>query len=100
MGISRWPHRVREPIDPDAVLDYQIDWSDWLGAGQSLTSVIWSVTGAVLDTATFTATTATAWVSGADSLIGAVTLTCHVVDDSTPQPREDDRTLLITVRAR
>lgn len=50
--------------DPDETLDYQIDWSDWLGTDTiSLSS--WDVTsGITVDSSSNTTTTATIWLSG------------------------------------
>lgn len=50
--------------DPDAVLDYQIDWSDWLGADTISTSS-WTVSsGITKDSDTNSSTTTTIWLSG------------------------------------
>jgi len=50
--------------DPSAVLDYQIDWSTWLGT-DTITTSTWTVpTGITQASATNTTTTATVWVSG------------------------------------
>ena len=50
--------------DPDAILDYQIDWTAWLGSDTIATST-WTVpTGITKVTSTNTTLTATIWVSG------------------------------------
>ena len=50
--------------DPQAVLDYAVDWSEWLG-GDPIASVIWSVPAGITKTLqTQTDTRATAWLSG------------------------------------
>lgn len=50
--------------DPSAVLDYQIDWSTWLGT-DTITTSTWTVpTGITQASAMNTTTTATVWVSG------------------------------------
>lgn len=50
--------------DPDSVLDYVIDWSDWLD-GDTISTSSWSVdSGITLESDTNTTTTATAWLSG------------------------------------
>jgi len=51
--------------DPNEVLDYQIDWEDWLNTDTILTSS-WSIspTGLTEDSDSNSDTTATIWVSG------------------------------------
>lgn len=96
VGSTKWPYRVREPKDPNATLDYQIDWTNFLASGESIVSVVWTVTGATLETSASTATTATAWLSG--GTVGTViSATCRITTDSTPVARVDDRTLRLTV---
>jgi len=47
-----------------AVLDYQHDWSAWLGA-DTISSSSWAVTGGlVVDSDSNTTTTSTVWLSG------------------------------------
>jgi hypothetical protein len=31
--------------DPNAILDFGLDWGDWVSTGDSLSSAVWSVTG-------------------------------------------------------
>lgn len=79
--------------DPNAVLDYQIDWSTWLGADTIATST-WTVpTGLTKDGDTSTTTTATIWLSG-----GTAGVTYHIVNHIvTAGGREDDRSIYIRV---
>lgn len=50
--------------DPDAVLDYQVDWTTWLN-GDTISVSTWTVaTGLTQVSATNTTTTATVWLSG------------------------------------
>jgi hypothetical protein len=50
--------------DPNAVLDYTIDWSAWLGDDQILTST-WTVPGGLSQSGvTFSGSTTTIWLSG------------------------------------
>jgi hypothetical protein len=54
--------------DPEAVLDWVFDWSDWLAVGETILSrVITVATGLVKDSDTITggSTTVTVWLSGA-----------------------------------
>jgi hypothetical protein len=53
--------------DPDAVLDYCIDWGDWLGDDQITTSN-WAVSpGITASGASKTETTVTIWLSGGEA---------------------------------
>jgi hypothetical protein len=82
--------------DPDAVLDYSIDWSRWLDTDTIATSSWTVTTGVTLDSHSNTTTRATAWVSGGTA--GEVYfLTNHVV---TAGGREDDRSIRLTVAER
>ena len=82
--------------DPDATLDYQVDWSDWLG-GDTISTSSWNVpNGITLDTDTNTTTTATAWLSGG-SVNKSYEITNRIV---TAGGRTDDRTITINVKQR
>jgi len=81
--------------DPDAVLDYQIDWEAWLGS-DTISASTWSVSGVIQDSATNTTTTTTVWLSG-----GAVgvdgSATNHI---TTAAGREEDRTITLSIAER
>jgi hypothetical protein len=81
--------------DPDAVLDYQIDWEAWLN-GDTIATSSWVVDGVTLDSDANTNTTATAWLSAgtADTI---ATATNSIV---TAAGREDDRTLELHIEER
>lgn len=50
--------------DPDEVLDYQVDWTSWLGS-DTITTSTWAVpTGITRASHTNTTKTATVWLSG------------------------------------
>ena len=80
--------------DPDAVLDYQIDWSDLLG-DDTITSSEWVASdGITIDSNSFADTAATVWLSG--GTVGQdYAVTNHITTDG---GREDDRTITIMVR--
>jgi len=84
--------------DPDAVLDYQVDWSDWLPAGDTITASQWFSSDAalVVDADTFTGTTATVWISGGDNR-KRYTVTNRITTDG---GRTDDRTITIRIAQR
>ena len=98
MPVS-WPNRVHEPKDPQAVLDYQLDWSDWLAEGETIHSSEWEASyGAVVDSSVDGAV-CTAWLSG--GVVGTpVTLTNTVTTDSSPVQRVDQRSLIIRIKER
>lgn len=83
--------------DPNATLDYTVDWADWMPAGDSITTVTWVVpAGLTKTTQTNTATAATAWLSG--GTVGArYVVVCRI---TTVDGRIDDRTLQIDVQER
>lgn len=79
--------------DPDAVLDYLVDWTDWL-AGDTIVTSTWIVpTGITKDTDTKTATAARIWLSGGTAET-VYLVTNRVV---TAGGRTNDRTLDIYV---
>lgn len=83
--------------DPQAVLDYEIDWSAWLSAGDTITATAWvATTGITMDSNTFTSTAATVWLSGGTENV-TYNLTCHI---TTAAGREDDRTIYVMVMNR
>lgn len=93
--ISTWPYRVPEKLDPNATLDYVIDWSDWLAEDESLADSTWEITNATQVYASFTTTTATVWVSDPLDTITAVNT---ITTNSAPIARVDERTLIIKIK--
>lgn len=87
-------YTFRATQDPDAVLDWTIDWSSWLESGETITDASWEPGEADLVTLSddvFGSTTATVFVSELTS--GQyVDVTCHIVTSNSPA-REDDRTI-------
>ncbi len=88
--------------DPDAVLNYAVDWgvplSNWLN-GASIASVAWTVpAGLALAGQSETATVATVVLSGGTA--GEVyTVTCRITTNGTPA-LTDDRSFRVVVRER
>lgn len=82
--------------DPDAVLDYQIDWEDWLDSDTISTSE-WTVeSGITRDSDANTATTTTIWLSGGTAG-ETYSLTNRIV---TTGGRTEDRTMTVYVEER
>ena len=80
--------------DPQAVLDYEIDWSDWLGA-DTIASSSWTVpSGLTEEDSSDTTTAATVWLSGGTAGTN-YDVTCEIVTDG---GRTDDRTITIQVK--
>lgn len=86
--------------DPEAVLDYRADWSKWLAKADpndTIVSSSWSVpSGITQDSASFTTTTTTIWLSG-----GTAGRSYDVRNRiTTAGGRVDDRTIRINVQER
>ena len=83
--------------DPEATLDYSVDWSDWLGNAETIDTVVWTVpeglTAALEDE---TDGVCTVWLSG-----GVVNRTQKVECKITTNfGRVDERTIRLSVRER
>ena len=80
--------------DPDATLDFKIDWSAWLGSDTISTSAWVVPAGIDQDSAGNDTTTATIWLSG-----GTVGRSYSIVNRiTTAAGRINDRTIVIKVR--
>lgn len=80
--------------DPEAVLDYSIDWTAWLD-GDTISVSAWTVpAGITQDSASASTTGTTIWLSGG-AAGETYTLVNHI---TTAAGREDDRTIRIKVR--
>jgi len=80
--------------DPEAVLDYEIDWSLWL-SGDTITESSWTVeSGLTKGSDFYTDTTTTVWLSGGTVMTTYLAVN-HIV---TAAGREDDRTIKIVCR--
>jgi len=86
--------------DPQAILDYTIDWSSWMAPGDSIAQSDWAADSAdiTLGLNISDDTTATVWVSGGTAR-RSYRLTNHIVTSSIP-PREDDRSIILRIRDR
>lgn len=82
--------------DPNAVLDYINDWSDWLVTDTIATST-WTVpTGITKDSSSNTTTTATVWLSGGTAGV-SYTVVNRIV---TAAGRTEDRSVVLMVLER
>ena len=83
--------------DPNANLDFQWDWSDWLEVGETISSYVLTVpAGLTLGTNSNTSSTVTAFLSGGTVDTG-YQVQCRI---TTNQSRTDDRSIYINVRER
>ncbi len=80
--------------DPDAILDYMIDWSAWLVDDKISVSTWVADTGLTVDSDTFTNSTTTVWLSGGTAL-SRYEIINHI---TTEAGREDDRTIIIVCK--
>lgn len=96
---TAWPYRVKQPIDSGAVLNYGIDWSDWLPTGAAIQTAAWTIVGgAEVHSAVIGAVTYV-WLS-VTSGAAEVQATAHIALDTAPVALEDERTLILTVKER
>lgn len=80
--------------DPQAILDYSVDWSDWLGADTIATSTWSGDTGITIDSNTNSTTVATVWLSG-----GAAGRSYKLINKIvTAGGRTDERTIKVAVK--
>jgi len=83
--------------DPNAVLDYSVEWSKWLAGDQIATSE-WSASDSSLEAAddSITATRTTVWLSG--GTVGQLyTVTNRI---TTAGGRTDERSFMVQVQDR
>jgi len=83
--------------DPNAVVDFFIDWTDWLATGETISTSTWTAeSGITVDTSSNSTVKATVWLSGGTAGT-EYTLTNRIVTNA---GRTDERRLFITVTER
>ena len=87
--------------DPDAELDYGLDWSPWLVEGATIATSEWIVPAGLTEgtgdkASSFTDTTTTVWLSGGED--GQDYKVVNRITDT--DGRTDDRRITIKVRQR
>lgn len=83
--------------DPDAVLDYGLDWSSWLADGETISTSTWTVpSGITKDSDSNDGTSTTVWLSGGTA--GTVYTVANKIVTSTG--RTEERSILIQVKER
>lgn len=91
-----FPKRIH---DPSAILDYPLDWSAWLPAGDTIVSAEVTAPDDITvapDPEIVGGTKVVAWLSGGVDRIN-YDVTYHIV---TAQGRQDDRSITLVVRER
>lgn len=85
--------------DPNAVLDYSLDLTEWLGdTGDLVTALVTEAEGVTVESTSIQGAIVTAWVSG--GVVGeAASVTFRFTTDSVPA-RTDDRTVHFKIRER
>lgn len=82
--------------DPNATLDYYIDWTSWLSSGESIVTSTWTCTNTTItlpSTTNFGTATTTVWV--ASGIAGEVyNITNRIATSGT---RTEERTIQFTV---
>lgn len=79
--------------DKESILDYTIDWSQWLPVGDTIVVSAWTVPDDIaVESDTFTTTTTTVWLSGAGPEGTRSTVTNHI---TTADGREEDFSFVI-----
>lgn len=82
--------------DPNAVLDYKIDWTAWMPTNDKIVASVYASSDAdlVVDDSMFDDLTSTVWLSG--GVAGErYTVTNHI---TTEDGREDDRSITIVCK--
>ena len=84
-------------MDPNAVLDFTFDWTDWHAAiSDTLSSKTVAANGVTVDSSSATTLKVTVWLSA--PLAGVIaSVTCHIV---TAGARTDDRTIYLVTKDR
>lgn len=83
--------------DPDAVLDYKFDWSDWLATNETISSQTTTAsTGLTVDSSSITDAnkSVTVWLSSG-TVGNTYTVRSRI---TTSASRTDDRTMQIVIR--
>lgn len=85
--------------DPNAILDYSVDWTSWLQTDETIVSSSWIIpSGLTKTTDAFDDKYATAWLTGGTEG-ETYTITNRITTNNVP-PRTDDRSMNIFVTNR
>jgi hypothetical protein len=85
--------------DPNAQLDFSVDWSDWLTGEEIISASSWTIPdGLTLVSQSYTNTTATVFLSG--GTVGRSYLVQNRITTNNATPRIDDRSFEVYVENR
>lgn len=85
--------------DPSAILDYTVDWSNWLDTAETITSSTWTAdTGLTIVSSSRTSNKSTVFLSGGTG--GENYLVSNTIVTSASPTRTDRRTIKIAVKTR
>jgi len=82
--------------DPDAILDYPVDFSDWLGDDVYASHTVMTTEGLTVQSSDFAGGVVTVWLTGG-TLGRKASFTVRMV---TAAGRRDDRTLWLKIKDR
>jgi len=80
--------------DPDSTVDYGCDWTEWLNAGETISTSTWIVTGLTKGTEANSAGITSVMLSGG-TVDDSHTLTNQIITD---QGRTEQRSMVITIK--
>lgn len=85
-------------IDPSTKVDYSIDWSDWLTAGDTVSTSVWEISplGPTLSGSSMTSTSTATFIEGC--VLGSVYRLTNRI--STAQGRTDERSFVLRCEER
>ena len=85
--------------DPQAKLDFTVDWSDWLGLNEIIVSSSWSSPdGLTIETSGYDSNYAVVWLSGGTA--GTTYRLINTITTNSSPARIDQRTITIKAQER
>lgn len=95
--MAQAPTQASWEKDPSSVLDYALDWSEWLATNEAISGSTWTPSaGIFVNSDSSTGSVTTVWLSGGTAGL-PYTVVNHI---TTNQGRQDERTITIRVRDR
>jgi hypothetical protein len=82
--------------DPSAVLDFNLNWSDWLTGAEEIVASTWtSPDGLTIDTSSYTSSLAVVWLSGGTN--GRTYRVVNRITTNNSPARIEERTITVQV---
>lgn len=83
--------------DPDASLDYSIDWTNWLTGTEIIASSTWeSSNGATIESSSYTDKVSTVYVSG--GTLNTICRLTNTIETNASPARIDQRTITLLIK--